>query len=180
MGVEEEKIFSPQRSKRFLKWFLIGTIGWGLNNLLLYLLNDLILEQTAAKDLNVKFWFLTINKGVIASLISMFIVIVFTFSMNKIWTFKGEEFHSNTLIQFFQFGIIGILGFAIYSGLMMGLHGTLEWNEYLSMVIAYYAGLINNFVWNELWTFNPRIISWMKTRKRNSTRIEVSENNLDI
>jgi putative flippase GtrA len=107
----------------------------------------------------------------------MFVVIVFTFSLNKIWTFKGEEFHSNTLYQFFQFVIIGILGFAIYSGLMMGLHGTLNWNEYLAMVIAYYSGLVNNFFWNEIWTFNPKLIDKMKARRNKTTETEVSESN---
>ena len=164
-----KNFFSHPIFRRFAKFFLVGTIGWGLNNLLLYLLN-LMLSQTAVKELNVKIWFLTVNQGVIASILSMTVVIVFTFFINKIWTFKGEEFHSNTVLQFIQFTLIGLVGFAIYTGIMMGLHGTLLWNEYLAMVIAFYAGLINNFIWNELWTFNPKIIDKMKFLKDGSYR----------
>jgi len=171
MESDKESLFSSPRFRRFVKFFLVGTVGWGLNNLLLYLFN-LILEQTAVKDLNVKVWFLTVNQGVIASILSMTVIIIFTFFINKVWTFKGEQFHSNTIFQFIQFLLIGLVGFAIYTGLMMGLHGTLNWNEYLAMVIAFYAGLISNFVWNELWTFNPKLIEKMKLRRDKRSYIE--------
>ena len=57
---------------------------------------------------------------------------------------------------------------------MMGLHGSLLWNKYLVMTIAFYAGLINNFIWNDLWTFNPKFIE--KRKKRKEHRIEKREN----
>ena len=164
MESSKEKFFSSQRGKRFGKFAFIGTIGWGLNFLLLFLL-DMLLDQTVVKYINLKFWIFTINKGVIASLLSMIVVVVFTFTMNKIWTFKGEEFHSNTFYQFFQFSIIGVVGYGIYSGLMMGLHGTLLWNQYLSMTIAFYIGLISNFIWNDIWTFNPKLIRKLKSKR---------------
>ena len=164
MESEKEKFFSSVRGKRFAKFALIGTIGWGLNFLLLFLFN-LLLENTAVKDLDYSIWIFTVNQGVIASLLSMVIVIIFTFIMNKIWTFREEEFQSNALFQFFQFVIIGVVGYAIYSGIMMGLHGTLHWNQYLSMTIAFYMGLINNFIWNDIWTFNPRLIQRRATKR---------------
>ncbi len=164
MESDKEKFFSSKRGKRFAKFALIGTVGWGLNFLLLFLL-DMLLDQTVVKYINLKFWIFTINQGVIASLISMVVVVVFTFIMNKIWTFKGEEFHSNTFYQFFQFVIIGVVGYGIYSGIMMGLHGTLLWNQYLSMTIAFYAGLISNFIWNDIWTFNPKLVKKLKSKR---------------
>jgi putative flippase GtrA len=171
------RFFSSQRFRRFSKFFLIGTVGWGINNLLLYLF-DLLLGLTVVSNFQWTFWFLTIDQSVIASLLSMIVVVIFTFFMNKSWTFKGEEFHSSTFYQFIQFNIIGIVGFGIYSGLIMALDGTLNWNKYLAMVIAFYAGLINNFIWNELWTFNPKLIEKQKARKerrKNSKQSEVDQ-----
>ncbi len=166
MVEESDRFFSTKRGKRFVKFALIGTIGYGLNFLLLYLFN-LLLDTTAVQYLNKKIWIFTINQGVIASLLSMAIVFVFTFVMNKFWTFKnqGEEFQPNTLFQFFQFSLIGFVGYAIYTGIMMGLHGTLHWNQYLAMTIAFYTGLINNFFWNDIWTFNPKLIEKRKSKK---------------
>ena len=177
MESDKDTFFSSKRGKRFAKFTLIGTIGWGLNFLLLFLLN-LLLDQTVVKDINLKFWVFTINQGVIASLISMIVVVVFTFIMNKIWTFKGEEFHSNAFNQFFQFTIIGVVGYCIYSGIMMGLHGTLLWNQYLSMTIAFYSGLISNFIWNDIWTFNPKLIKKLKLKRMTEEASKNQENEI--
>lgn len=164
--IREKKFFSSERVKRFIKFFTIGTIGWGLNFLLLYLFG-LLLDMTAVKNLDYTIWIFTINQGVIAGLLSMVIVFILTFIFNKLWTFKnqGDEFNPNTFFQFFQFTIVGLLGYAIYSGILMILHGTLNWNKYLSMTIAFYAGLISNFIWNDIWTFNPKLIEKRKSRK---------------
>ena len=174
---EKEGFLTTKRGKRFAKFVFIGTIGWGLNFLLLFLL-DMLLDLTVVKYINLKFWIFTINQGVIASLISMMVVVVFTFIMNKIWTFKGEEFHSNTFYQFFQFAIIGIVGYGIYSGIMMGVHGTLLWNQYLSMTIAFYTGLISNFIWNDIWTFNPKIIKKLKSKRMTDEDSKNQENEI--
>jgi len=171
---EKAGFFSTERGKRFIKFAIIGTTGWGLNFLLLYLF-DMLLGITLLKDIDISIWIFAINQGVIASLLSMAIVFVFTFVMNKIWTFKnqGKEFQPSTLFQFFQFTLIGFVGYAIYTGIMMGLHGSLLWNKYLVMTIAFYAGLISNFTWNDLWTFNPKFIE--KRMKRREERIKKKE-----
>ncbi|MHA1198930.1 MAG: GtrA family protein [Candidatus Heimdallarchaeaceae archaeon] len=176
MESSEEGFFSSQRGKRFAKFFIIGTIGYGLNFLLLYLFN-LLLGITIVKDVDVSLWIFTINQGVIASLLSMVIVFVFTFVTNKLWTFRGQgsEFQPNTLFQFFQFTLIGLVGYAIYTGIMMILHGSLLWNEYLAMTIAFYAGLISNFIWNDIWTFNPKLIEKRKQKKNKEEHAQVEE-----
>ena len=135
----------------------------------------MLLGITLLKDIDISIWIFAVNQGVIASLLSMAIVFVFTFVMNKIWTFKnqGKEFQPSTLFQFFQFTLIGFVGYAIYTGIMMGLHGSLLWNKYLVMTIAFYAGLISNFTWNDLWTFNPKFIE--KRMKRREERIKKKE-----
>ncbi len=142
--------------------------GWGLNLLFLFLFG-LLLDAFFVNDILVIIWVFVIRKGVVASLLSMIIVFVFTFVMNKIWTFReqGREFQPNTLFQFFQFTLIGLTGFALFTGFMLWLHGSLNWNEYLASSIAFFVGLVNNFIWNDLWTFNPKLIEKRKLKREN-------------
>ncbi len=164
---KEKIFFTTERGKRFLMFFLVGTVGWGLNFLLLYLLDDYILGHTFIKNINYSLWIFTIDQSVIASLLSMVIVFILTFVVNKFWTFKGQgdEFNPSTILQFLQFTIIGLFGYAIYSGINMILDGSLNWNKYLAMTIAFYTGLISNFIWNDIWTFNPKLIEKRKNRR---------------
>jgi len=178
---EKAGFFSTERGKRFIKFAIIGTIGWGLNLLLLYLF-DMLLGITFLKDIDISIWVFAINQGVVASLLSMSIVFVFTFVINKIWTFKnqGKEFQPSTLFQFFQFTLIGFVGYTIYTGIMMGLHGSLLWNKYLVMTIAFYAGLISNFIWNDLWTFNPKFLEKRMKRRRNKNKKNQGLNQINL
>lgn len=181
MTKEKAGFFSTERGKRFIKFAIIGTIGWGLNFLLLYLF-DMLLGITFLKDIDISIWVFAINQGVVASLLSMAVVFVFTFIMNKIWTFKdqGKEFQPSTLFQFFQFTLIGFVGYAIYTGIMMGLHGSLLWNKYLVMTIAFYAGLISNFIWNDIWTFNPKFIEKRMKRRKNKHKKNQELNQINL
>ena len=95
---------------------------------------------------------------------------VFTFTSNKLWTFKEQESDVQTkpFVQFLQFLLIGLIGFALYSGVVYILATLLHVNEYLTTTIAFFVGMINNFIWNDLWTFNPKF----KTKKDEEETIE--------
>ena len=157
MEKDKRNFFSTQRGKRFAKFAIIGLIGWGINELFLFLFL-LLLDRFFVNDLLFEIWRIDIEKVLIASMGSLAIVMVFTFVSNKYWTFKEQEKDVQTrpFIQFLQFILIGLTGFALYSGVVYILATLLHANEYLATSIAFFVGLINNFIWNDLWTFNPQ------------------------
>jgi len=168
--VEEKKgFFSTQRGKRFIKFAIIGIIGWGINELIIFL-SLLVLDSIF--DFNPLFvvWGLEIDKVLVSSLISITIVITFTFTMNKLWTFKQQEkeYQPKAILQFVQFALIGITSFAFYTSIIFGLHTQLSVNKYLATSIGFFVGLVNNFIWNDLWTFNPKFME--KRMKRSEER----------
>lgn len=157
MEKEKDRFFSTERGKRFVKFFIIGLIGWGLNELLIFLFL-LLLNSIFDNDLLFEIWRIDVEKALVASLLSIAIVMVVNFILNKLWTFKEieKDVHTKAVIQFLQFTLIGLTGLAFYTGVMYILFTLLHANEYLASSIAFFIGLINNFIWNDLWTFNPK------------------------
>ena len=175
MTQEKEKYFTKDRGIRFVKFALIGTIGWGLNELLIFLCL-LALDQFFVNDLLFELWFLDIKKLQIASIVSIILVAAFNFTINKIWTFKKleENVETKPAMQFGQFLLIGLSAAVLYVGLIYLLHNLLHWNEYLASTIGFYVGLINNFIWNDLWTFNPE----NKKQKEDNSKEQSENSNL--
>jgi len=56
----------------------------------------------------------------------------------------------------------------------------LLWNKYLVMTIAFYAGLISNFIWNDLWTFNPKFLEKRMKRRRNKNKKNQGLNQINL
>ena len=158
MENEKDSFFSTERGMRFVKFATIGLIGWGLNELLIYLFL-LLLDSIYVNDLLFEIWRFDIEKVLVASLFSISIVMVFNFTFNKIWTYKEQEKDTQTkpFVQFIQFTLVGLSGLIFYSGVIYILSTLLHANEYLSSSVAFFVGLVNNFVWNDLWTFNPKL-----------------------
>lgn len=57
------------------------------------------------------------------------------------------------LVQLVKYGIVGVFNTAICLGTIFICKSVLDWNEYLSNMIGYTAGLINSFFWNRKWVF---------------------------
>ena len=140
-------------SVRYL-WFL----WWCFSALIFLFLFLLLLDRFFVNDLLFEIWRFDIEKVLIASMGSLAIVMVFTFVSNKFWTFKKQEIDVRTkpFIHFLQFILVGLTGFALYSGIVYILATLLHSNEYLATTIAFFVGGVNNFIWNDLWTFNPK------------------------
>lgn len=63
------------------------------------------------------------------------------------------------LRRYAQFCVVGATGMVVDMAVLHVLASAeqLGWNLSLSKVLAAEAGLINNFIWNELWTFRDRV-----------------------
>lgn len=55
--------------------------------------------------------------------------------------------------QFFKFCVVGSGGVVVDMGVLHVLAVWLGWNLTLSKVCAAEAAMLNNFLWNEVWTF---------------------------
>ncbi len=55
--------------------------------------------------------------------------------------------------QAVSFAVVGASGTAITFVLLTLLHKVLGWRLELANVLAYGAGIVNNYIWNRLWTF---------------------------
>lgn len=55
-----------------------------------------------------------------------------------------------------RFGLVGASGVVVNNALLYILHGVLGWSLIPSSVLAVEAAIVNNFVWNDIWTFSGR------------------------
>ncbi len=71
--------------------------------------------------------------------------------------------------RFVRFGLVGLSGLAIDMGLLYLLHGELGLGLTRSAIVAAEAAIINNFCWNDRWTFGDLARhqqEWRKVVKR--------------
>jgi putative flippase GtrA len=167
---EKESFFSTERGKRFVKFVIVGLAGWGINELLIFLFL-LMFDSIFSYDTLFTIGKIEVDKVLVSSLMSITIVTVLTFTSHKFWTFRGQEkdYKPKAIIQFLQFAVIGITSFAMYTGIIFGLHTKLGVNKYLATSIGFLTGLVNNFIWNDLWTFNPKFLEKRKMKRENKT-----------
>ena len=50
-----------------------------------------------------------------------------------------------------RFGLVGASGVVVNQGVLMLLHGGLEWPLLLSSILAVEAAILNNFFWSSVW-----------------------------
>ncbi len=178
MTEEKQNFFSTNRGKRFAKFVIIGLIGWGINELLIFLFL-MMFNRFFSYDPLFIIWSLEIDKVLVSSLMSITIVMVITFLSHKFWTFKDQEkgYKPTAFVQFLQFAGIGITSFAMYTAIIFGFHTKLGGNKYLVTSIAFFVGLVNNFIWNDLWTFSPRFLDKRMKRSENRKQRKLENNN---
>ncbi|HWE60218.1 MAG TPA: GtrA family protein [Chloroflexota bacterium] len=55
-----------------------------------------------------------------------------------------------------RFGLVGLGGTVVNLCLLYLFHGLLNWPTLVSVVVAGEVAMLNNFVWNNRWTFGRR------------------------
>ncbi|HVC34915.1 MAG TPA: GtrA family protein [Chloroflexota bacterium] len=58
-----------------------------------------------------------------------------------------------------RFGLVGLTGVGINLVIVQVLFGRLHWTAFLASAIAVELSVVNNFLWNNWWTFGQRTIS---------------------
>ncbi len=58
--------------------------------------------------------------------------------------------------RFLRFGVVGFSGIVVNFGFYVILHDWAGIYDLLSLALAIELSILNNFIWNELWTFRDR------------------------
>ena len=154
---EKEPHLDKERRTRATKFFIVSLGGLGLNELFAFL-SLLVLNATIEQDPVISFWIIDIHKVIIAGAVAIVFVMFYNYIINKIWTYRKQEKDTefNNFRQFIKFTIVGALGAVINLGLIHLIAVILSWNEYLAFAIGFIVSVISNFIFNDIWTFNPK------------------------
>jgi dolichol-phosphate mannosyltransferase len=63
---------------------------------------------------------------------------------------------AESLSEVVRFGLVGASGVAVNSAFLYVFHGVLGWALIPASVFAVEAAIVNNFLWNDRWTFSAR------------------------
>jgi putative flippase GtrA len=58
-----------------------------------------------------------------------------------------------------SFGVVGLSGVVVNASLVYLLHGLLHWSLPVTVVLASELAIVNNYLWNNRWTFGRRDLS---------------------
>lgn len=72
-----------------------------------------------------------------------------------------------TTTRMFRFGVIGVSGVAVNLAILQCLIAGLHWRPEIASGLAVEASIINNFLWNNRWTFEQHHISLARFGKYN-------------
>lgn len=142
---------------RLGKFVLVSIGGLVINQIIIFVCITL-LDLFYATDLLFTFWLLKVEKPLVAAFIAIIFVTTYNYTINKFWTFKQKEkrVEFNIYTQFIKFALVGASGTLVNLGLVYILYTLLKWNKYIATALAFIASVINNFIWDDRWTFNPK------------------------
>ncbi len=154
---KKPSFLSKARQKRFVKFAVVSTVGWGINELIIFLMM-LLLDNFFTQDVLFTVWFLDVEKILIAAGVGIVIVMIYNYFINKIWTFRKQEQMVDfaTLPQFLKFALVGASGTVVNLGLVHLFAVIIGWNDYLATTIGFVVSVVTNFILNDIWTFNPK------------------------
>ena len=66
-----------------------------------------------------------------------------------------------------KFGVVGFTGVCVNTAVLYVGHELADLPLLLASAIAVEAAIVNNFVWNNLWTFSQRSFTWERLAKFN-------------
>ncbi len=159
---EKESFLDKERRERAIKFLIVSLGGLGLNELFAFL-SLLVLNATVEQDPVISFpvtssWIIDIHKVIIAGAVAIIFVMFYNYIINKIWTYRKQEKNTefNNIHQFIKFAIVGAVGAVINLGLIQLFSVIIGWNDYLAFAIGFTVSVISNFIFNDIWTFNPK------------------------
>jgi len=150
-----------EKSKMLIKFLTVGTASYFLNAIALGLLNRgqiyaftifakpllLAIPETQAPQL----FFVTLDRLLVASLISIELSIVFNFICHENWTFKERLHKGLAIVRFLKFNLSSIASPIIQLASILIFAKVLHLHEQIGLAVGVVVGLFFNYFMNILW-----------------------------
>lgn len=155
-----------QKSKTLIKFLMVGTASYFLNAVTLGLLNrGQIYNLTVfanpllsfiPKEAAPQFSFLTLDRLLVASVISIELSIIFNFIFHENWTFKSRSHEGSTVFRFLKFNISSIGSPIIQLASILTFAKILGLHEQIGLATGVIIGLFFNYTINLLWIWKAK------------------------
>lgn len=156
-----------KNSVTFIKFLIVGTFSYFLNAIalgLLYrgqiyslkILDKPILNLLPTEDFAPKFFFLSIDRLFIASLISIELSIIFNFIAHENWTFRDRSHTGSAIVRLLKFNITSIFSPIIQLFFIILFAHYLNLNEQIGLAVGVIVGLFLNYAINMLWIWKRK------------------------
>ncbi|MCR4325013.1 MAG: glycosyltransferase [Candidatus Curtissbacteria bacterium] len=155
-----------KRSKTFVKFLSVGTLTYFVNAISLGLLNrgqiynlpvvsKPLLDFIPPYDGAPQFLFITIDRLLVASIISIELSIIINFLFHDNWTFKHRSHKGHQVVRFFKFNITSIGSPIIQLVSILFFARALGMHEQIGLAVGVVIGLFFNYFINLLWIWRP-------------------------
>ncbi len=156
-----------EKSKTLIKFLMVGTISYLINSIalgVLYrgsiysikVLDKPLLEFIPTVDKATKILFLSLDRLLVASIISIELAIIFNFIMHDNWTFKNRSHDGSKILRFAKFNITSIGSPIIQIFTILFVAHTLGQHEQIGLAIGVIIGLFFNYFVNLLWVWKEK------------------------
>ncbi len=160
-------------STTFLKFLIVGGVGFFINQFILFLLYDSPLAGVLLPDKHTHTDFGLFTHGdirlLIASIVAVEVAIVAQFNFHHRWTFRDRMKHGNIFARFAKYNlssavspIIVVLTINIFTPVIRDAAGSGSLVANVAPYIANTIGVLMGFIWN--WTLNSFVI-WPHQRE---------------
>lgn len=72
------------------------------------------------------------------------------------WAKVRRILNADSLSELVRFGVVGTSGVVVNNAVLFLFHGVLMWPLIPASVLAVEVAIVNNFIWNDRWTFSNR------------------------
>lgn len=150
-----------EKSKTLIKFLIVGTVSYFLNAVVLGLLyrGQVYALTVFVKPLlsaipavqAPKLFFISLDRLLIASIISIELSIIFNFICHENWTFRERLHKSLAIIRFFKFNLTSIASPIIQLASILFFAKILHLHEQIGLAVGVIIGLFFNYLINILW-----------------------------
>lgn len=121
---------------RFFRYGVVGGFGTVIHLVIIFLF--------------VEYFKLT---PIVSSVAGFFIVLVFSYFLNRFWTFQTKN---TNRFQFIKYVIVSVIGLVINISIMYITIDILLWPYLLGAITMSFFVALTNFILNQVWTFNNK------------------------
>ena len=97
------------------------------------------------------FWFMTIDRLFVSSIISIEFAIIFNFIFHENWTFKYRSHDGSVLLRFLKFNFSSFGSPAVQLASIMIFARALHLHEQIGLAVGVIIGLFINYFVNMVW-----------------------------